>query len=532
MSLRDDRSTSGSGEQPPQKVRRLQTDVRTLILLVLCCGAFFWAWRRLSENYDPAIAEARSIQERAIQALRSGKPADRVVAIQHLTSHGDDAVAISSLIEAIEDPDASVRVAAANALGLTGSAVVGTGSGVEAPRAAVKALIRRSSDPEPRVRAAALASLGTILSTRPAAGAASPIDRRAVTDALAKRLGDHDLATRRSAIHALASPDPTGPSAPPEALRPGFDDGSAENRVEAIQGLVNFQRGLDPWMPTLLRLAEHDPDRRVREACLNLLTYPGFKPPLVTAAAVPALVAGLRSGDTQIRCKVARFLVRLGPEARAAIPDLLRILDQPVDPELEPFQALLVTEDQDPGSEAAVALGAIAAGTPDAKPVIAALTEVARSGSVIRRTRTAYALGGFGAEAAEAVPVLISILNDPKSIAYIREEMREARASARPSPLSAYVNGEAQAARALGKIAPETPLADEAVAALRTVLDSEAPYSRAAAAEALGHFGAKAEAAIPRLRALGDDRDEAVRNSAARALRLIEEDGEPPDPQG
>src|SRR5262249_36153605 len=80
----DSETSVNPGTDAPKRASRLQTGVRTLIVLVACCAAVLWAWRHLSENYDPVRSEARSIQERAIGALRSGRPAERLAAIVEL----------------------------------------------------------------------------------------------------------------------------------------------------------------------------------------------------------------------------------------------------------------------------------------------------------------------------------------------------------------------------------------------------------------------------------------------------------------
>ena len=156
----------------------------------------------------------------------------------------------------------------------------------------------------------------------------------------------------------------------------------------------------------------------------------------------------------------------------------------------------------DPASESAYALGEIAPGCAEAKEVIAALTEVARAGPVSRRGWAAVALGKFGPDAEEAVPVLIKVLTDA-------------------APEGTFER-EASAAQALGKIAPETPSADKAIAALLPLLDSKRPLSQSSAIEALSQFGPKAAAAIPRIRALKEDRDRDVREAATKALPAIE----------
>ena len=150
----------------------------------------------------------------------------------------------------------------------------------------------------------------------------------------------------------------------------------------------------------------------------------------------------------------------------------------------------------DPASEAAYAWRDCP-GSAEAKEVIAALTEVARAGAVSRRGWAAVALGEFGPDAEGAVPVLIKVIE-------------------RCHPQLTFER-EASAAKALGKIAPDTPSADKAIAALLPLLDSKRPLSQSSAIEALGRFGPKAAAAIPRIRALKEDRDRDVREAATKA---------------
>jgi HEAT repeat protein len=83
------------------------------------------------------------------------------------------------------------------------------------------------------------------------------------------------------------------------------------------------------------------------------------------------------------------------------------------------------------------------------------------------------------------------------------------------------------AAIALGKIAPDLPTADQAVAALRAALDSKDSMCRECAINALVSFGPRAAAAIPRIQELKKDRDGSVRNAAAKAVVAIETAGAP-----
>jgi HEAT repeat protein len=83
------------------------------------------------------------------------------------------------------------------------------------------------------------------------------------------------------------------------------------------------------------------------------------------------------------------------------------------------------------------------------------------------------------------------------------------------------VDGEL-AASALGRIAPDTPLADDAVAALTEALRAESEYTRGYAAGALARFGPKAAGSIPRLRSLTNDRSRYVSTEAAKALATLD----------
>jgi HEAT repeat protein len=186
-----------------------------------------------------------------------------------------------------------------------------------------------------------------------------------------------------------------------------------------------------------------------------------------------------------------------------AIPALLRVFTEPIDGEGAGF----ANDSRDLGAAAAEALGNIAPGSVSAKEVVTTLTEVARSGNGIRQAQAAWALGGFGPDAAPAIPVLIRMA-------------REA------GPHPAFENEQA-AAWALGLIAPGTPAADEVVTALEHVLRSDLAPSRAAAVEALGRFGPNAATSIPRLRALREDPDVEVKRAVKRALDVLGDEGKP-----
>ena len=125
-----------------------------------------------------------------------------------------------------------------------------------------------------------------------------------------------------------------------------------------------------------------------------------------------------------------------------------------------------------------------------------------RAGHPYRRVAAAHALGQYGPAAVAAVPALISVL-------------RENAAT------KAGFGDAASAAAALGRIAPGTPLADEAVTSLTEALEAKSEHTRDQAIEALLLFGPKAALAIPRIRALVNDPNEWVRSVAARALAKL-----------
>jgi HEAT repeat protein len=546
MSTDSDTSVN-SGADAPKPTRKLQTGVRSLIALVACCAAVLWAWRHLSENYDPVLSESRSIRERAIGALGSAKPAERLGAIAGLErlDSGDNSIAIPPLIRALEDPDTevraasaqalssivpravkarsggrtirdattalsrclkdpqiTVRIAAVKALSPIASEVVRSGSAGEIVRDVATALIAGLKDPEPSVRSAATISLSEIAQPQRASGGTSPIDRGSVRDELNAMFGDHDAEVRLAAIEAVAKHFSV--SGPPEALTAVLKDDSAKIRAAAINALAHYRQGLDPWVPILFRLAEQDPDPSVREHCLRILGY-AFTPPAITPAAVPALIASLKSANANVRSQAASVLGNLKARADAAIPELLRVLNEPLVPGARPFYG--GGHIFDPGCASALALGRIAPGSVAAKEVVAALTEVARSGPVIRRGWAAHALGDFGPAAEEAVPALVKI---------IKESTPE------PPTLN-----ESSAAVALGKIAPGTPSADQAIAALLPVLESKDLFSRVRAIEALGRFGPRARAAVPKIRALEGDRESEIRKAVAKSLPAIDTGNSP-----
>jgi HEAT repeat protein len=470
----------------PKTGRRLQTGVRTLIVLVASCGIIFWAARSLWESQHPAYGAALG--------LRARSPSDRVDAIRLLvqTGIGDTEVAIPPLVATLRDPEPEVRVGACEALGQLVCGAVKPGPSADAVRAASSALIGSLKDPKPDVRIAALKALDAIVSFT---GSAGSIDRDRVFVAASEMLGDPDADVRIAALGALGSTARKVTTAPPAALTANLADESAGVRTAAIGALACFQRDLDRWIPSVFEVLEREDDSRVRNASMNALSQ--LRPPTYSAAALPALVKALSSRYRDIRSCAARLLEVLGRDARPAIPNLIKTMSEPIDSagKENPFS--------DHAWAAALALSKIAPGAPSAGEVIDVLTELVRTGHPFRRSAAAVVLGEFGPAAVGAVPALIN-------------EVRE-----NVPTKAAFADG-AWAATALGAIAPGTPMADVALSTMIGSLQAESEYTRKGAATALTRFGPKAAVAVPRLRALVNDPDIGVRAAAARALTALD----------
>ncbi len=507
MSMRADRpSEPGMRPAKPRPRRRIPATARLLIALVSCCGVLFFIWKVVIGETDPAKVAAH--------ALQVGSASERVDAVRELEQLGvpEKEISIPSLIAAIGDADDDVRVEASEALGRVVATLARSGFGEEEVRAGEKALLGALKDRQARVRVASVLALGPladdskaviaaviemlgdpesrvriaaaqVLSSRAAAGgpevistadlrrvvavlmeglaapeaderiaateilqalisamrAQSSIDFRPAVAEVAKRLEDPEAGVRLAAAKAvgaiaiteqgtelfdldkvvaalakgLGDPDAevrwvmirvlevVGSGAlvePAPALGAALEDPIAKNRAAAATALGKFQRGLDPFIPALLRTLEHDADPMVRNSCA---TAP-MGPPQASAAVIPVLIQGLESRDGEVRCAAAAGLEQFGDEARAAVPALIAVAKDPT-----PFSRLNPETDRGlPADRAIRALGRIAPDTPSAEAAVAALIEALPSKSHLMRSEAAFALSQFGGKAAGAIPRL------------------------------------------------------------------------------------------------------------------------------
>jgi HEAT repeat protein len=433
-------------------------------------------------------------------------------------------------------------------------------------RGAIASLLGALKDPQPSVRAAAAIALASIFSSEKSAGL---IDHKAALITLTESLSDRDAAVRFAALGPLTLVAPASGVDPPQELAGVLKDESAGTRARAVVALINFRRGLEPWIPSLLQMIEKDKDPAIHDAFFST-TVASIQPPAVSVAVIPTLIAALRSPDGQVRAMACRVLMTFGPEARAAVPALIAMArEEWSDSTVVERQALALDR------SAIQALSKIARETESAGQVIAALAELIQKTSPNRSAAAVTALGEFGPAAESAVTALIrasSFAGSPdvikalvqiaagpnsaaKAIAGLGAVVRTgspdmqwdaADALARFGPaaesavpdliLAMEETGREKpgrvtwrAAVALGRIAPRTKSAGEAIAAVTRLLrirpDNEG--LRIVAADALADFGPAAASAIPDLiqvlKESSGDRgvDRQLLSSAARALVRI-----------
>jgi HEAT repeat protein len=482
------------------------------MLLVATCGVLGWVgWRVWDElEADPATRQFRETLER----LKSAEASERWRAAGNLALFSrprDIERALPALCQATGDEDTEVRLTAARALGALISYVKHPQRDKSVPPDVVKkwtdeatrALARLLSDPEEMVRVSAVSAFGTMARqpggrqgisgmARPALRGRSGSENNAAEEPPAEvtaGLANGSVKWNRAAAKALYG---YTDDAPPPELVAALKDKSARVRIAAVGALRDYPLNLDATIPVLLSMVETD-EPKVREACSSTLraVWP-------TAALVPTLRADLTSGSAAVRSLAAFLLGRIGPEASSAVPALVAMLKEPLDASTP--RSALSDMQQDPPCSAARALGEISS----SDEVIAALTEALKSGAAYRHGAVADGLVESGPRAAVAAPALVA--------AYTKWlDSKDPLDTGRALTI------------ALGRVAPNTAVAAQAVAALIRALDSKDGRFQLRAAESLARFGRAAAAAVPKLRDLRDKgRSEGLRHAAGSAIEAIE----------
>ena len=209
-------------------------------------------------------------------------------------------------------------------------------------------------------------------------------------------------------------------------------------------------------------------------------------------AAVPALVKALGDRNAHVRADAASALYFIGPAAKTAVPALI---------------GLLGDTDRYVRHWAVVALGKIG---PEARKAVPALVKILEDEDtdVQMRSWAAQALGGIGPDAKAAVPVLVKALvealGDPGAVDPFMDLTRRD-----------YVQAASWALDRTG------PAVREAVPMLISMLERENLYERLVAAKELGRIGPEAQEAISALEKLLKDPSKDVCRTAAEALKKI-----------
>jgi HEAT repeat protein len=510
------------------RYKKLQTSVRTLIVLVAACGAVAWAWRRLAEwNRVPGTVDW-------IRLLSSGTPKNRKIALRKVQA-ADPAeidLVIPALIQAIGDADASVGLEAAFALAryLTGSAAqYRTANQDDARRAANRLLVALDREKDADVRAAAANVLSGLC--RAMAGASirsdgllafDPIRLDSLVAAFDAAL-ERDPANRLPLVDAIEGLGPS-PLAAPSGLLHSLDDPSSLVRLRVIQALSHFSSGVDRAILVLLKDLETTSDRFVPD---YLKAAKGMHP---STAVVPTLIQSLESGDLLLREAAAILLAQIEPSPRAAAPVVIasvrdaistgdarskdeRSVGSDFTTKKGTRPAASTQRSPPPGWVSAHLTTALAkvALPEDSVPL---LIELLRRKSSSTRSAAAVGLAELGPAAHAAIPALIATMKDAIAA----------------NGYSAVGDGTATA-KALGVIAPSAPGAqatsEEVIAVLSEALNVKVESIRCAAAEALGNFGPRAAGAIPRLHELLEDDFRTVKVAAGSALDQIEPQSKP-----
>jgi len=264
---------------------------------------------------------------------------------------------------------------------------------------------------------------------------------------------------------------------------------------EVLAGVVDSSIGciletmedIDPEVVTALIEALKIPDNDVR---VNAVWAIGKIGPQARAS-IPELMEALVDNDWKVRFPAAWALGRIGPDAVETIPSLIHALgDRKVDVRREAVQAL----------------GWIG---PQTNEVVPALIGSLEDKDADIRYKAALMLGGFGSTAKEAVPALIDALGDSDELVrrFVPQALGEIGSDAKdaiPALILGFRDEEVStyAPSALGKIGKV------AVPALIEALKDEDQIVRHKSASALGYIGPDAKAAVPALIRLAKEQEQ------------------------
>jgi len=345
----------------------------------------------------------------------------------------------------------------------------------------------------------------------------------------------HDASPQRRAsiLHALGW---SGSEAVVPTIIEMLRDNDEEVRSQAVSSLYFFK---DSSAKPLLIQAFHDPGQYVRQSAR--WAFRNRRP--LALASLPEFVGLLETGDARGRVSAALAIRDLGENGRTALPALQRNLEHE-DPYVRLGAAVVVAKFESNGKDLIhilvtgidhpeddlreAAIKEIQCVGAEAKTVLSRIIEAVQHPRA--REPLVQILGGFGPDAAPAIPTLIELLKEPDGLESRWQEVVRTLPKIGPKAIGplmrAIHSGDLVARRraieALGRMGPS---AKSLVPMLTDLLKSGPPTIRVTAARALGNIGPDAGAAVPVLRGLLDDRDIAIRNSAKAAVDRIDAPG-------
>jgi HEAT repeat protein len=338
-------------------------------------------------------------------------------------------------------------------------------AGVNASGEAIRAVLPVLSDSEVGSRTAGAEALRVLASYAVKSGTDPEATRAAVT-ALTWLLKDPDPGVRGAAARALGTI--AGMATRPAS---GGGRGRAGKSAKVASSPLPLTAFDAAAVCTSLVDLLADRDARVREAALA-----GLRDCAPRDAGPPPrpLFAALDDESATNRAMAIGILAGYSTGLDTLIPLLLRHMERDEPPVSDACRAAL-------NRIRPSALG------PAAIPALIAGLET-RDRDM--RLRLVSLMSGLRPDPRTSVPALIKVLREPED----SDQISMGRALS-----VTYEGPPQQAAEALGRIAPGTPAAGEAIAALVEVVRSGPPPRRGAAAEALAEFGPAAASTVPSL---------------------------------
>jgi HEAT repeat protein len=531
-----------------------------------------WRWRSEVTEKE-ATAHAVSILR---QGLKDSQAAIRGASAKALGQVGPVARDAADLLaDLLHDSDEGVRCQAAEALGQVGGSPELLEPLLTDASAAVRAAAARGVKSLGKRAAACTPTLIKLLqdqdeTVRTAASeavtAAGPLDDEA-TQTLVAGLSSPDNVVRAQTAEALGSVDAPAESAAPPLVEALSDDNDVV-RAKAVEALAKIgEAAANVAVPSLVR-ALNDRDSWVsalaaealgemgagREAVRGLVRALSHVNPHVRAksaealgklgpsAALPrkALERAAQDEDGSVRSEALRALGALGPPeretlaliksaiadsdplVRAAAASAVGAWDDPPEELLRELLPLL----SDPNEQVKVEVcEALSRPTGVIQPVVEGLCQVLISeNSPVVQAAAALALGGIGADAKDAGPTLLKLLQTGE--ATVREQAMRALVLIQPADgVEGFILGMsdpispvrlvASAAWFKAPVVPPTA----APALIEGLRDSETRV-RSNAAYALARLDELPGDAVPLLQECMSEADDGLRLNAALALRL------------